>query len=105
MGLATAFGANGGTADGTNETTNGISRGSTNGDYNDLNGDHKESPVGDQESEKQLPDIPMSPLSRTSTTNFEELMPKRSYSPPPQLPHFVGEGSGLGGEDMFKDIH
>ena len=31
--------------------------------------------------------------------------PRRSYSPPPQLPEFIGAGGGLGlGEDFFKDF-
>ena len=43
------------------------------------------------ENDRRLPS-----LNLTST---------RSYSPPPQLPAFVGGGGGLGGEDIFKDIH
>ena len=35
----------------------------------------------------------------------EEVPPRRSWSPPPQLPEFVGGGGGLGGADLFKDIH
>ncbi|KAL6718248.1 hypothetical protein ACLMJK_004336 [Lecanora helva] len=31
-------------------------------------------------------------------------MPTRSWSPPPQLPAFIGGGAGLG-EDLFKDIY
>ena len=34
-----------------------------------------------------------------------EKAPFRSWSPPPQLPDFIGGGDGLGGEDLFKDIH
>lgn len=47
--------------------------------------------VEDLDTEKPLPEL-------------EESLPPRSYSPPPQLPAFVGGGGGLGGEDMFKDI-
>ena len=36
---------------------------------------------------------------------FEESFSPRSYSPPPQLPAFVGGGGGLGGEDLFKHIN
>lgn len=46
----------------------------------------------DLDMEKSLPEI-------------VEPLPSRSYSPPPQLPLFVGGGGGLGGEDLFKDIH
>lgn len=31
--------------------------------------------------------------------------PKKTASPPPQIPEFIGGGEGLGGEDLFKDIH
>ena len=44
----------------------------------------------EQDEQKPLPDIGM--------------LPARSWSPPPQLPDFVGGGGGLG-EDLFKDIH
>ena len=40
-----------------------------------------------------------------SLRESEEPPPRKSWSPPPQLPMFVGGGGGLGGEDMFKDIH
>ncbi|KAL9130706.1 MAG: hypothetical protein Q9217_001185 [Psora testacea] len=32
--------------------------------------------------------------------------PPKSYSPPPQLPEFIGSGGGLGlGEDLFKNLY
>ena len=40
-----------------------------------------------------------------SLQESEEAPPRRSWSPPPQLPEFVGGGGGLGGADLFKDIH
>ena len=40
-----------------------------------------------------------------SLQESEEAPPRRSWSPPPQLPEFIGGGGGLGGEDLFKDIH
>lgn len=104
MGLATAFGPNGSTKEGANGTMNGAANASTNGEYSDSNGNHKDMAVGGREIEKQLPDLPLSPLSPASQTNFEEEMLPRSYSPPPQLPEFVGAGGGLGGDDLFKDI-
>jgi len=101
MGLDTAFGPNGGSGVGTIDTTNGAMNGNRHGDHNDLNRDHKEVAITEQENEKQLPQIPLSPV-----TNYEEeMLPQRSYSPPPQLPDFIGAGGGLGGEDLFKDIH
>lgn len=40
-----------------------------------------------------------------SLSEFDEPLPRRSWSPPPQLPMFVGGGGGLGGAELFKDIH
>ena len=40
-----------------------------------------------------------------SLQESEEAPPRRSWSPPPQLPEFIGGGGGLGGADLFKDIH
>lgn len=92
MGLATAFGANGGTGVGQNDATNRV----VNGKHNGVNGhseDGKMGGMGGQENEKPLPTL--------------DQVPTRSYSPPPQLPEFivVGAGVGLGGDDLFKDIH
>ena len=42
---------------------------------------------------------------RSLADESEEALPRRSWSPPPQLPEFIGGGGGLGGEDLFKDIH
>ena len=79
----------------------GASGGHTNGAQNGLtNGKHGEEQEEDDDyatmedlhTEKSLPEI-------------QEPLPPRSYSPPPQLPDFVGGGGGLGGEDLFKDIH
>ena len=96
LGLATAFGANGVTGGGQNGATNGTN-GSMNGGHTELNGhkeDIKEISVDEQENEKPLP---LSP-----TLDLEK---QRSWSPPPQLPAFVGGGGSLGGEDLFKDIN
>ena len=110
MGLATAFNA-GGAKEGAGETTNGTNKftngseaanGSpTAGKPNGVNGSHDGVNVPMTGTDKQLPDIPLSPV-----TNLEEIdfTPTRSYSPPPQLPELVGGGGGLGGEDLFKDI-
>ena len=38
------------------------------------------------------------------TSPMTGITPTRTWSPPPQLPEFVGGGGGLGGEDLFKDI-
>lgn len=76
-----SIGANGGNK---NEGQNGMA-----------NGKHKveeDVSMEDMDTEGPLPDI-------------EEPLPRRSWSPPPQLPVFVGGGGGLGGEDLFKDIH
>lgn len=48
--------------------------------------------MGDMDTEKMLPQAHEAPITR-------------SDSPPPQLPEFVGAGGGLGGEDLFRDIH
>lgn len=93
LGLATAFGANGVTGGGQNGATNGF----MNGGHTEMNG-HKEEikdiAVDEQENEKPLP---LSP-----TLDLEK---QRSWSPPPQLPAFIGGGGSLGGEDLFKDIN
>ena len=76
-----SIGANGGN---TNEGQNGMA----NGIYKV----EEDVSIEDMDTERPLPDI-------------EEPLPRRSWSPPPQLPVFVGGGEGLGGEDLFKDIH
>ena len=89
LSLATAFGANGGTGAVQNGTTYGV-----NGGQNGVNRDSedtKKDEFSEQENEQPLPNL--------------NQIPTRSYSPPPQLPDFVGGGGGLGGEDLFKDIH
>ena len=89
MGLATAFGANAGTGVAQNGSANGVSV-----VQNEINGhsqDVKLNGIDGQENEKPLPEL--------------NLVPSRTYSPPPQLPEFIGAGTGLGGEDLFKDIH
>ena len=92
VGLATAFGANGSTGAGPNGATNRA----VNGNQNEVNGDSenvKMGGMGGQENEKPSPTL--------------DQVPTRSYSPPPQLPEFVvvGAEAGLGGDDLFKDIH
>lgn len=95
LGLATAFGANGVTGGGQNGATNGTN-GTMNGAHTEMNGhkeDIKDISVDEQENEKPLP---LSP-----TLDLEK---QRSWSPPPQLPAFIGGGGSLGAEDLFKDI-
>lgn len=74
----------------------GATDGDTDGGRKSMpNGRHKveeDATVEDLDTEKPLPEL-------------EEPLSPRSYSPPPQLPAFVGGGGGLGAEDMFKDIH
>ena len=77
MSLATAFAANGGT-----DTLHGT-----------MNGHKEDVTVDGQENEQPLA---ISPIS--------DLRLKRSWSPPPQIPAFIGGGGSLGGEDLFKDI-
>ena len=94
MGLAAAFGANGAngsTGGGQNGATNG--NGTMNGGYNATNGHKEDITVDEQENEKPLPLSPGSDLEK-----------QRSWSPPPQLPAFIGGGGSLGGEELFKDI-
>ena len=93
LGLATAFGANGVTGGGQNGATNG----SMNGGHTEMNGhkeDIKDISVDEEENEKPLPLSPTSDLEK-----------QRSWSPPPQLPAFIGGGGSLGGEELFKDIN
>lgn len=79
---------------GTGAGQNGATNRAVNGKQNVVNGhseDIKMGGMGGQEKEKPLPAL--------------DQLPTRSYSPPPQLPEFVGAGVGLGGDDLFKDIH
>lgn len=80
----------------------GVSGAHTNGGQNGLtNGKHE----GEKEEEDD-DDATMEDLhTEKSLPEIQEPLPPRSYSPPPQLPVFVGGGGGLGGEDLFKDIH
>jgi len=94
MGLAAAFGTNG--ANGTTgggQNGNGATNGTMNGGHNVTNGHKEDITVDEQENEKPLPLSPTSDLEK-----------QRSWSPPPQLPAFVGGGGSLGGEDLFRDI-
>lgn len=81
---------------GLNGEATGARGGDTDGGKNSMtNGRHEDEEdvtMEEMDSENSLPEV-LEPL------------PPRSYSPPPQLPLFVGGGGGLGGEDMFKDIH
>lgn len=81
-------GSNGGSNGATGDNTNGEQNGLTNGKHEG----EEDVTMEDLDTEQSLPES-------------EEPLPPRSYSPPPQLPMFVGGGGGLGGEDMFKDIH
>lgn len=86
--LASTIDANGDT--GVGQNSNAI--GTTNGEQNGINGRHAEDAVmRGQENETPLSEIKM--------------VPTRSWSPPPQIPDFVGGGAGLGADDMFKDIN
>lgn len=80
-----------------NAGSNGTSAGATGGGNTD--GGQNGMTIGRHEGEE---DATMEDLD-TEKPLPEPLSP-RSYSPPPQLPAFVGGGGGLGGEDMFKDI-
>lgn len=83
-----------------NAGLNGGSTGATGGTMNEAQNSMTN---GKHEGEE---DVTMEDLDRERTlSELEEPLPPRSYSPPPQLPVFVGGGGGLGGEDMFKDIH
>lgn len=100
LNLSSAFAATDGKGNQSpNAGSNGESTatgGNTDGGQNSMtNGRHEgeeDATAEDLDTEKPLPEI------------VEPLWP-RSYSPPPQLPLFVGGGGGLGGEDIFKDIH
>lgn len=84
-------GLNGGASGGhTNGAQNGLTNGKHGGEQEDDGDD--DATMEDLNTEKSLPEI-------------QEPLSPRSYSPPPQLPVFVGGGGGLGGEDLFKDIH
>ena len=101
MNLAGAFAAADGKANqaqngGVNGESTKATGGATNGEQHGMtNGKHEaddDVTMEDADTEK-------------SASELEEPLPPRSYSPPPQLPAFVGGGAGLGAEDMFKDIH
>ena len=81
-------GVNGESARATGGATNEGQRGMTNGKHEA----EDDVTIEDADTEK-------------SASELEEPLPPRSYSPPPQLPPFVGGGAGFGAEDMFKDIH
>ena len=91
MGLAAAFGANGSTG---GQNGNGATNGTMNGGHTGTNGHKEDITVDEQENEKPLPLSPTSDLEK-----------QRSWTPPPQLPAFIGGGGSLGGEDLFKDIN
>ena len=99
LGMASAMGASGEPEGRPSESMNGVSNGrqsvtngrhsNVSGQQNGVNGSHEESSMnGHPETEKPLP-----------------VAPTRSWSPPPQLPAFIGGGGGFGGDDLFKDIH
>lgn len=103
LNLSSAFSAMNGKE---NQPQNGASNGAvsgvyTNGGQNGLtNGKHE----GEEEDDDD--DATMGDLhDEKSLSEIQEPLSPRSYSPPPQLPLFVGGGGGLGGEDLFKDIH
>ena len=81
-------GLNGGTAVAAGDNMSEGQNGMTNGKHEK----EEDVPTEDADTEKSLSEI-------------EEPLPRRSWSPPPQLPMFVGGGGGLGGEELFKDIH
>ena len=73
----------------TDSSMNGAQNGTTNGKH-----ERDDDVTMDEDAETEQ-----------SLQESEEAPPRRSWSPPPQLPEFVGGGAGLGGEDLFKDIH
>lgn len=81
-------GVNGGSTGPMGGHANDQQRGMTNGRHEG----EEDATMEDADRDKSLPEL-------------EEPLPPRSYSPPPQLPVFVGGGGGLGGEELFKDIH
>lgn len=101
LSLANAFaGTNGKENQPQNTGLNGGSAGATGGHTIEgrnsmVNGKHAgEEDVTMEDSDTERP-----------ASELEEPLPPRSYSPPPQLPEFVGGGGGIGGADLFKDIH
>ena len=106
LGMASALDTDGNTLSKQNVVTNGATNGAVHGGLNGTNGSlagveelqngmhggHETGTInGGSGNEEPLPDLGM--------------VPTRSWSPPPQLPAFIGGGGGLGGEDLFKDIH
>ena len=83
---------NGGLNGSTTTTTGGDIHEGRNGLTNGKHSGEEDVTMEDADTEKSLPEI-------------EEPMSPRTWSPPPQLPEFIGGGGGLGGADMFKDIH
>lgn len=81
---------------GLNGETTAVRDGHLNQGQNGMtNGKHEaeeDAPMEDADTERSL-------------LESDEPLPRKSWSPPPQLPMFVGGGGGLGGADLFKDIH
>ena len=85
-------GVNGGTITTTAATGSSINEAAQNGMTNGKHEGEDDVTMEDGDTERSL-------------SESEEPPPRRSWSPPPQLPMFVGGGGGLGGADLFKDIH
>ena len=114
---------NGGSTVATDANTNGGQNGMTNGkhkaeeDVTMEDVDRERSQTERSQTEKSQTERSQTERSQTersqtersqterSLSEFDEPLPRRSWSPPPQLPAFVGGGGGIGGEDLFKDIH
>lgn len=89
LGLGTSLGENGGTGMGQNSSPN------TNGEHSMMDRGRGEDAVINGQGNGESP----------TSDEMSKIQSTRSASPPPQIPMFVGGGIGLGGEDLFKDIH
>lgn len=95
-GMGTALGEDG-TGAGPNQSIIGATSPNTNGGHSVINrGRGEDVTINSQEDERSPSDAEL------ETPRVESI---RSASPPPQIPDFIGAGGGLGGEDLFKDIH
>ncbi len=97
LGMDTALGKNGTTRAGQNQNTIGATSSVINGGYSFMDRGPGEDVITTSQENERSPTAHESELSQ-----YESI---RSISPPPQIPDFIGGGGGLGGEDLFKDIH
>lgn len=97
FGMGTALGDNGYTGAGQTQNVIGATSPSMKEGHGVMNrGRGEDVTMNGQEHERSPSDAEPEMLSIESF---------RSASPPPQIPDFIGGGGGLGGEDLFKDIH